>query len=143
MFNGVPQGSVLGPILFIIYINDLSNGINNLSKFYADDSKIIAKINNSDDTSNLQRDINSVIEWCNKWIMQLNVNKCKIVHIGSHQSPFDYVIPVSSGDFWTLETTTVERDLGIMLSCDMKWHNQVVLAAYKANQILGMIKQTF
>ena len=69
--SGVPQGSVLGPTLFAAYINDLLNLLTNICKLYADDLKIIAKVESEVDTRSLQDDIDKVASWCDKWLMSL------------------------------------------------------------------------
>ncbi len=71
----MPQGSVLGPVLFVIYINDLPGKIKNIFEMYADDSKVIAEVGDTK-KSNLQSDINEIKKWCTKWSMCLNSCKC-------------------------------------------------------------------
>ena len=83
--SGGPQGSVIGPILFLIYINDLPDKLNNLCKMYADDSKILAKVrknNELEDTNKMQNDIDTILDLTNTWLMRLNIEKCKVMHIG-------------------------------------------------------------
>ena len=82
IWSGVPQGSVLGPLLFVVYINDLPECLSNKCKMYADDSKVFAEVN-LNGQSNLQMDINSIVKWCKNWDMSLNCSKCKIMHFGS------------------------------------------------------------
>ncbi len=82
IMSGVPQGSVLGPLLFVIYINDLPDGLINCFKMYADDSKVIAEAVDLDQVSTLQEDIGKIKEWCDKWYMCLNSSKCKVMHLG-------------------------------------------------------------
>ena len=80
--SGVPQGSVLGPILFIIYINDLDIGISsNLSKF-ADDTKIGREIGSGRDIEVLQSELNFMKDWATKWQIDYNKNKCAKLYIG-------------------------------------------------------------
>ena len=76
--SGVPQGSVLGPHLFVIYINDLPDGLENTFKMYADDSKVIAEVEDKITESKLQTDIHKIKDWCDKWSMSLNSKKCKV-----------------------------------------------------------------
>jgi len=85
ILSGVPQGSVLGPLLFVIYINDLPDGLENVFKMYADDSKVIAEAA-EDGLETLQRDILRIKDWCDKWSMCLNSSKCKIMHLGKKKS---------------------------------------------------------
>ena len=79
--SGVPQGSVLGPLLFVIYINDLPEKIKNIMEMYADDSKVISE-GSVMSRSELQADINEIDNWFKKWSMSLNSKKCKIMHYG-------------------------------------------------------------
>src|SRR3989441_9410922 len=80
--SGVPHGSVLGPILFIIYIDDLdSNVISKLDKF-ADDSKLGKSLSNQDDVECLRKDLISMEKWSSEWQMQFNTDKCAVMHLG-------------------------------------------------------------
>ncbi|KAK8727094.1 hypothetical protein OTU49_009939, partial [Cherax quadricarinatus] len=88
--SGVPQGSVLGPLLFIIYINDLDEGItSDISKF-ADDTKIGRIIDSNVDVRELQKDLDKLYSWSEKWQMQFNVDKCKVLKLGSVHNPSTY-----------------------------------------------------
>ena len=72
--SGVPQGSVLGPLLFLININDLdTNIVSKMSKF-ADDTKLCHRARNLDDITDLQEDINNLVKWANNWQMNFNVD---------------------------------------------------------------------
>lgn len=80
--SGVPQGSVLGPILFLIYIDDLEiDIINSLLKF-ADDTKLYGIVDSLEARNNLQKDIDRLIQWSHDWQMEFNVEKCKVMHMG-------------------------------------------------------------
>ena len=88
--SGVPQGSVLGQLLFLIYTNDLdTNIISKMSKF-ADDTKLCRRARNPDDIMELQEDINKLVEWANKWQMSFNVDKCSVMHIGHNNMKSNY-----------------------------------------------------
>ena len=82
--SGVPQGSVLGPTLFIYFINDLPNIKSNIPmKIFADDTKVYNKIENEDDINCLQKAIDEMFEWTEKWLLKFNQEKCKLLHLGN------------------------------------------------------------
>ena len=82
MTSGVPQGSVLGPVLFVLYINDLPNVIHSDLYLFADDTKIFRTIMRDTDTVHLQADLHSMSNWCDTWLLNLNPEKCKHLHVG-------------------------------------------------------------
>ena len=89
VLRGVPQGSVLGPILFLVYINDLEEGVTGKSKF-ADDTKLFTKTKEIGDKQNLQDDIDKLVKWSEKWQMLFNFGKCKCLHIGPGNTSMTY-----------------------------------------------------
>ena len=136
VLNGVPQGSVLGPILFLIYINDLDDDITSKVLKFADDTKVFRKIKSDADRQHLQDDLNKLIEWSEKWQMLFNFGKCKCLHTGHGNEDAQYTM----GDT-VLNTTLKEKDLGLTISADMKVSEQCGIAAAKGNQILGLIRR--
>ena len=141
--SSVIQGSVLGPLLFILFINDLVDYIVNKTKLFADDTKVVAKTNNAPESS-LQKDIDSVLEWTNTWLMRLNLDKCKIMHFGKNNPRINYTMKdYDSNEIIVKEKTDSERDLGIQVSANLKFNAQVSKSACKANSMLGMLKRTF
>ena len=89
MISGVPQGSVLGPILFILYVNDLPDKVKSYCKIFADDTKLYKEINNLKDYKDLQDDIYEL--WMDyQMVTVFNANKCKVLHIGNNNPRFDY-----------------------------------------------------
>ena len=142
--SSVPQGSVLGPTLFIIYINDLVDLISNRTNMYADDTKILSPINCSGDVERLQNEMDNIIDWTNNWLMKLNIDKCKVMHFGKHNPQHTYTMTdYSTNQPIHLETTEVERDLGIQLSSNLKVSNQCKLAANRATFQMSQLKNNF
>ena len=145
VLSGVPQGSVLGPLLFIIFINDLPNGLSVFCKLFADDSKLMSVIRNLKDREELQENINKVIEWTKRWKMDLNLSKCKIMHIGKKNNDQEhfYSFDVDDNLLYLIENSDSERDLGILLQSDLKWDNHISNIIHRANFILGKLKNSF
>ena len=81
VLSGVPQGSVLEPILFLVYINDLEEGVTGKKLKFADDTKLFTKTKEIGDTFFLQDDIDKLVKWSEKWQMLFNFGKCKCLHI--------------------------------------------------------------
>ena len=136
VLSGVPQGSVLGPILFLIYINDLDDSITSNVLKFADDTKLFRKVNTDGDKQHLQNDLDRLVKWSEKWQMLLNFGKCKCLHTGHGNFNVNYKM----GDT-VLGTTVKEKDLGVTISTDMKVSEQCGIAASKGNQILGLIRR--
>jgi len=135
--SGVPQGYVLGPLLFLIFINDLDEDItSNILKF-ADDTKIFKEVRNSTDCSQLQADLDKLVLCAKKRQMEFNVDKCKVMHVGNSDSSSSYYMEGSE-----LSEVSYEKDLGVWVSSDMKCSKQCLYAFDKATSILGMIKRT-
>ena len=135
--SGVPQGSVLGPLLFLIYINDLPRSINNNCLLYADDLKIWA----SGDSVSLQTDINAVQQWSDKWNLPINASKC--VHLsfgGDSRNSFTFQDGTGEMSIQKLET---KKDLGILLSWNLTFSKHHQDTARKAFRVLHMIKRAF
>ena len=87
--NGVPKGSVLDPVLFLLFINDIPEAIQCALKLFADDTKLYTEIADSEDANRLQDGIFNACEWANKWQMIFNTKKCKTLHIGPSE-PNEY-----------------------------------------------------
>ena len=136
VLSGVPQGSVLGPILFLIYINDLEEGVTgNILKF-ADDTKLFRKVKEIGDKKKLQDDIDKLVKWSEKWQMSFNFGKCKCLHTGSGNTGVNYEMGGT-----ILSKTVKEKDLGVTMNANMKVSEQCRIAASKGNQVLGMIRR--
>ena len=135
--SGVPQGSILGPLLFVIYINDIDRSIVSRILKFADDTKIFGKVGTKENVNTLKEDLEEIVKWSEKWQMKFNVEKCKVMHLGNKNLNLDYCM-----EGRILEKVKEEKDLGIIISENFKVHGQCVKAAKKGNQVLGLIKRT-
>ena len=140
--SGVPQGSVMGPVGFVVYINpmDCKSVMQLVSALYkfADDTKCAKVIRSIEDNNKLQEAINKLLEWAETWSMQFNAIKCKIMHIGRNNPCFQYLM---NGTI--LESTDEEKDVGVLIHKSLKPSKQCTLSAKKANQVLGQITRAF
>ena len=136
--SGVPQGSVYGPTLFIIYVNDIPGMLSSLVKLYADDTKLLADVSSHEGKISLQSDLDLISSWSKDWLVKLNTSKCKVMHFGTRNNKYEYRLNER-----LLEETTTERDLGVCISNDLKWEHQCNKVAAKANRMLGVLRKTF
>ncbi len=134
--SGVPQGSVLGPVLFIIYINDLDVELNNRIRKFADDTKIGNSVLTDEDRQSLQEDLHKISVWSDRWEMPFNVDKCHVHQVRTRNKKFDYERSM-------IMSVQCAKDLGVKIASNLKFSHQCVNAANKANKILGFIKRNF
>ena len=136
--SGIPQGSVLGPILFLVYINDLPEVVHNAVKLFADDTKLYGKSCTDEDQRSIQEDINSLIQWSDSWLLKFNISKCKHMHLGTRNTQTVYKM-----DGMDIEQTTCEKDVGVYIDNELKFQRHIAESIKKANQKLGIIKRNF
>ena len=137
--SGVPQGTVLGPILFLIYINDLPDYIKHSQiKLLADDNIIYRPIKTQADCIKLQEDLESAVKWEQDWLMAFHPDKCNILRVTTKKSPQHFYYNMHGH---TLESVQSEKYLGVTLSADLKWNNHIEQMTSKANKSLSFIRR--
>ena len=137
--SGVPQGTVLGPILFNIFINDITDHIDSEIRLFADDCVCYRKIRSSDDCEVLQKDIHQLGKWAKYWNMKFEPSKCKVIHITRktrHKICHLYFLNDTP-----LDTVTQIKYLGVTITNDLRWNYHVAEITKKANQILGLLRR--
>ena len=145
--SGIPQGSVLGPILFVLFINDLPDCVSSDSLLFADDTKIFSEITCDHDSLQLQNDLNSLQSWSDKWLLNFHPDKCKVLTLGGVSKSVN-VIPRSyylkKGDtVYNLEHVDSMKDLGITIDSALSFDDHFQNIVSKANRMAGLIRRSF
>jgi hypothetical protein len=136
--SGVPQGSVLGRVLFFICINDITNNITSNIRLFADDCIIYRPIKAKEDQVLLQNDLNKLIKWGGKWKMAINVDKCNVMHITRARTTKKHPYVMHDQQ---LEIVTETKYLGITISNNLSWNNHINNIEARANQAHGMLRK--
>ena len=136
--SGVPQGSVLGPTLFIYFINDLPSVTSCPNKIFADDTKAHKGIKSPNDNELLQNAINAMVDWSEKWQLGFNGQKCAMLHLGKNNPVYKYTIK-HGNEHIDLKVTTCEKDLGVHVDPLLKFDDHMATQSKKARGIAAMI----
>ena len=141
VLSGVPQGSILGPLLFVLFINDLVQVLDSKTNIllYADDTKIWCKISTIDDQQQLQHDIDELYKWSLRNKINFHPNKCKVLHVTLKRNRLDFTYKMNN---IVLENSDHEKDLGVIVCDKLSWSKHQSLVLSKARQKLGLLKRT-
>ena len=138
--SGVPQGSILGPLLFLIFANDLPNAAKHSTvPMFADDSKCYRQITQPRDRNLLQSDLDSLHDWSSTWDLNFNTKKCAALRFSRRKTSAPtqgYVLNQKPIKF-----AATQNDLGILVSNDLKWSSHVINIVAKANRMLGFLRR--
>lgn len=138
--SGVPQGSNLGPLLFILFINDIADNLSFVKiLIYADDVKLYYKVASPMDASKLQRDLDTIVQWSVINNLKLNIEKCKVISFGKKNSTIDFNYSINNS---TLERVTLISDLGVMFDSQFNFKKQVEHVTSSAYHALGFIMRS-
>ena len=140
VISGVPQGTVLGPLLFLIYINDLEPELQkSILRIFADDSKIVKPIWNQKDHDELQEELNVAMKWADRNNMELNHKKFQLIQYGKEEhlkTPYETGLATINGE-------SDIKDLGVYLSADLSWETQITQAIKMGRKFMGWILRSF
>ena len=134
---------MLGPLLFMLYINDITDGLQSTLEMFADDSKLYRIIKTPRDVEILQDDLNYISNWSKLWLLKFNTLKCTVIHLGRGDHNTYTLYNQASGAPNQLVSTTEQRDLGVWVTPDMSTSLHCHKIASNANQVLGRLKRSF
>ena len=137
-FLGIPQGTILGPLMFLLYIKDIDQNINSTIRLFADDCIMYRIVDTNEEAYNLQHDLDKIMDWCKTWQMQLNTNKCVVLRCTQSSFPvlFDYAI-----DDKVMSSTDKHTYLGITLHKTMQWSHHIDIVCNKVSKALNCIRR--
>ena len=136
--SGVPQGSVLGPVLFLVYINDLPDKVKSQVRLFADDTAAYLAITKLAKSKQLQDDLDTLQEWEIDWDMEFNPGKCQVIHVTRSRSPLpsSYILHGQ-----TLEVVSSAMYLGVDIASDLSWKPHITRITNTAKKSLGFLRR--
>lgn len=137
--SGVPQGSVLGPALFLLFINDITSQSSSQLRLFADDTVMYRTINSFTDHQTLQDDLTNLSNWAKVWQMKFNVSKCHLLSITNKRKPSNFSYTINEE---VLPKSTEQDYLGVRCSSNLRWGAHCSKISDKANKVLGLIRRT-
>ena len=143
VISGVPQGSILGPLLFLIYVNDLPEVILSTKVLlFADDVKCYSCIRSVNDSMCMQDDLIRLAQWSTTWNLPFNVEKCSVLSVQSRRRHSQFAFSYHVNDT-LLARKTALTDLGVMLTADLSWRDHYELIIAKSYKVLGLLRRVF
>ena len=138
--SGVPQGSILGPLLFLLYVNDIPDHLSSTTVMFADDTLLYDRCPSTETSISIQESLDQANEWCGKWLLRTNAKKCEPMKFTRARKPASCNYSI---DNKPLSQVSTHKHLGVILSEDLSWKSHILSITARANRLLGLLKRTF
>jgi hypothetical protein len=138
VISGIPKGSVLSPIMFVLYINDLPSSVDSVAYLFADDTKIFRIINNFPET--LQDDLKQLEKWSENWLLKFHPEKCKHIHMQREKEPNAQKYKLLGNE---IERVSEEKDIGVTIDEELTFEKHAQEKSKKANSTFAAIRRSF
>ena len=138
VISGVPQGTVMGPLLFLTFINDLPEYTQSDVRLFADDCLLYRKVSSLADARQLQQDLSSLEKWEKQWQMEFHPQKCTVIHVSRKQNPIDFKYLLHGH---TLEAVDSGKYLGVTLQSKLNWTEHISNIRAKSCKTLGFLRR--
>ena len=141
VLSGIPQGTVLGPILFVIYINDILENLSSEGLLFADDTKIFRNITSRENALNIQFDIKALEDWSKKWLLCFHPDKSHVLSLGK----FENIMHTERYNICDKELERVfeQKHLGVTIDSELRFEEHISAKIRVANTIVGLIRRSF
>lgn len=143
VISGVPHDSVLGPVVFVVFINDLPDTVSGHIKIFADDSKIYSSVEDEQHHQNLQYDLDRLCDRSRKWKLSFNASKCKVLHLGHNNDNSRYTMLDNQDNHIQIEPVDSEKDLGVTFENNLKFESHITNCVNKAQRVISLIRRYF
>ena len=136
--SGVPQGSVLGPCLFLFYINDIADNLHSTTRLFADDTMLYITVSSQSDADLLQSDLDTLARWESTWMMEFHPGKCEVITVSRGRNPIHYKYTLHGQELNHVDST---KYLGVHITKDLRWDRHIDAIANKANKSLNFLRR--
>ena len=147
VWSGIPQGSVIGPLLFVLFINDLPACVQTSVKIFADDTKVYTRSDKEGATNKLQNDLQKLQDWSDNWQLRFHPEKCSVMKLGKNKSKTKYCMySMDQGNNIRevpLKEIESEKDLGVTIDNSLNFKLHIAQITAKANRMVGIIRRSF